>query len=135
MSSGTAQHALSARSADANANANNTALATGSIALVFASTVAIDPVAKAVLLAFALASADLALSACWAVPLDIAPDHAGVVTGFMNTLGNLGGLLGPLVVGIALDQWQSWTVPFYITAAVYASGALAWLAIDPTQSI
>jgi hypothetical protein len=53
----------------------------------------------------------------------------------MNTLGNLGGLLGPLVVGIALDQWQSWTVPFYITAAVYASGALAWLAIDPTQSI
>jgi ACS family glucarate transporter-like MFS transporter len=104
-------------------------------ALVFASTVAIDPVAKAVLLAFALASADLALSACWAVPLDIAPDHAGVVTGFMNTLGNLGGLLGPLVVGIALDQWQSWTVPFYITAAVYASGALAWLAIDPTQSI
>ena len=88
-------------------------------------------VAKALLLALALASADLALGACWAVPIDIAPDHAGVITGCMNTLGNLGGLVGPLVVGIAVDRWHSWTFPFYITALVYAGGALAWLAIDP----
>ena len=32
-------------------------------------------------------------------PIDIAPNHAGVITGFMNTFGNLGGLVGPLVVG------------------------------------
>jgi predicted MFS family arabinose efflux permease len=104
-------------------------------ALVFASQLPVPAVAKAVLLAFALASADLALGACWAVPIDIAPDHAGVITGCMNTLGNLGGLVGPMVVGIAVDRWQSWTFPFYITAAVYASGALAWLAIDPLSPI
>jgi MFS family permease len=103
--------------------------------LVFASTLPVPPIAKAVLLAFALASADLALGACWAVPIDIAPDHAGVITGCMNTLGNLGGLLGPLVVGVAVDRWGSWTIPFYVTAAVYAAGALAWLAIDPTHPI
>jgi MFS transporter, ACS family, glucarate transporter len=103
--------------------------------LVFASTLPIPAVAKAVLLALALASADLALGACWAVPIDIAPDHAGVITGCMNTLGNLGGLVGPLVVGIAVDRWHSWTFPFYITALVYAGGALAWLAIDPTSPI
>jgi sugar phosphate permease len=100
-------------------------------ALVFASTAAGPSIAKAVLLAFALASADLALGACWAAPIDIAPDHAGVVTGFMNTLGNLGGMVGPLVVGYAVERWGSWDVAFYITAAVYASGAVAWLAIDP----
>jgi nitrate/nitrite transporter NarK len=83
----------------------------------------------------ALASADLALGACWAVPIDIAPDHAGVITGFMNTLGNIGGLIGPLVVGYAVDRWHSWTFPFYITALVYAGGAMAWLAIDPTQPV
>jgi nitrate/nitrite transporter NarK len=102
-------------------------------ALVFGSTLPLPPVAKAILLAFALASADLALGACWAVPIDIAPDHAGVITGCMNTLGNLGGLVGPLVVGLAVDRWHSWTFPFYVTAAVYACGALAWLAIDPTH--
>jgi nitrate/nitrite transporter NarK len=103
--------------------------------LVFASTLPVPAALKAVLLAMALASADLALGACWAVPIDIAPDHAGVVTGCMNTLGNLGGLVGPLVLGLAVDRWHSWTFPFYVTAAVYASGALAWLAIDPTQPI
>ena len=101
----------------------------------FLSTMGWTPVVKAVFIAFALASADLALGACWAVPLDVAPDHAGVVTGCMNTLGNLGGLVGPLVVGIAVDRWHSWTFPFYVTAAVYACGAIAWLAIDPNQRI
>jgi MFS family permease len=104
-------------------------------ALVFSSTLPVPSIAKALLLAFALASADLALGACWAVPIDIAPDHAGVVTGCMNTLGNLGGLVGPLVVGIAVDRWGSWTFPFYVTAIIYACGALAWLAIDPTHRL
>jgi MFS family permease len=103
--------------------------------LVFASTLQVPPIAKAVLLAFALGSADLALGACWAVPIDIAPDHAGVITGCMNTLGNLGGLIGPLVVGVAVDRWGSWTFPFYVTAIIYACGALAWLAIDPLRPI
>jgi MFS family permease len=53
----------------------------------------------------------------------------------MNTLGNIGGLIGPLVVGVAVDRWHSWTFPFYITALVYAGGALAWLAIDPTRPV
>jgi len=100
-------------------------------ALVFASQLPLPAVARAVLLAFALASADLALGACWAVPIDIAPNHAGVITGCMNTLGNLGGLVGPLVVGYAVQQLGSWTLPFYVTAAVYAFGAGMWLVIDP----
>ena len=103
--------------------------------LLLCSTLVPQPIAKAVLLALALASADMALSACWAVCLDVGAEHAGVVTGFMNTFGNLGGLVGPIVVGLAVERWQSWTLPFYVTAAVYVSGALAWLAIDPTQPI
>ena len=90
---------------------------------------------RAILLALALASADLALAACWAVCLDVGASHAGVVTGFMNTFGNLGGLVGPIVVGLAVDRWRSWLLPFYITAAVYTVGALAWLAIDPRKQV
>jgi ACS family glucarate transporter-like MFS transporter len=103
--------------------------------VLLASTVVGSPIAKAVLLAFALASADFALSAAWAVSLDIAPNHAGVVTGWMNTLGNLGGLVGPLVVGVVVERSHSWDIPFYITAALYLVGAAAWLAIDPAQPV
>ena len=69
------------------------------------------------------------------VCLDVAPDHAGVVTGFMNTFGNLGGLIGPLVVGLMVDRLGSWTLPFYVTAGVYFAGALAWLAINPNRRL
>jgi len=103
--------------------------------LVILSTIVSAPVAKAVLLALALASADFALGACWAVCLDVGTAHAGVVTGFMNTFGNLGGLVGPLVVSLMVERWQSWTYPFYVTAAVYAMGAVAWLAIDPHRHV
>jgi MFS transporter, ACS family, glucarate transporter len=103
--------------------------------MLLTSTIVGAPVAKAILIACALASADLALGACWAVPIDIAPNHAGVITGCMNTLGNLGGLVGPLVVGYAVQQLGSWAIPFYVTAAVYAFGAAMWLLIDPTRTI
>ncbi len=103
--------------------------------LVLGSATAASPVVKAVLLALALGSVDLALAACWAVCLDIGSAHAGVVTGFMNTSGNIGGMLAPLVVGYSVSRWGSWTIPFYITATVYACGAIAWLAIDPTTAI
>ena len=99
------------------------------------STITPHPVAKAILLACALGSVDLALSACWAAPLDVAAEHAGVITGFMNTFGNIGGLIAPIVVGVAVDRWHSWTFPFYVTAVIYAAGAVAWLAIDPTKRI
>jgi sugar phosphate permease len=103
--------------------------------LVLGSTVTEQPMAKAVLLALALGSVDLALSACWAAPLDIAAAHAGVVTGLMNTFGNLGGIVCPIVVGWAVDRLHSWTLPFHITAAVYVAGAIAWIAVDPRQQI
>jgi sugar phosphate permease len=101
--------------------------------LLVGSIVLSAPIAKALLLALALASADFALGACWAVCLDVGAEHAGVVTGFMNTSGNLGGFIGPLVVGYAVDRWGTWTLPFYISAAVYTFGAIAWLTIDPSR--
>ncbi len=104
-------------------------------ALVFLSTVVPQPVAKAVLLACALASVDLALGACWAVCLDIGRDHAGVITGYMNTIGNLGGLVTPLVFGYAVERLGSWILPFHITAVVYAVGAVAWLFIEPDVAV
>ncbi len=90
---------------------------------------------KVLLIALALASADFALSACWAVCLDIGRSYAGVVTGFMNTFANLGGFLGPIVTGVAVDRWKSWAIPFWIAAGLYAAGAAAWLGVDPEKRI
>jgi MFS family permease len=107
----------------------------GCAVLIAASIAVHDPVLKATLLAAALGSVDLALSACWAVCLDIGVDHAGVITGTMNTVGNIGGFIAPLIVGVAVERWKSWTLPLGITALVYTIGAVAWLFIDPETKI
>jgi sugar phosphate permease len=108
----------------------------GACALLLAASTGVGaPVAKAVLLALALAAADLALSAAWAVCLDTGARYAGVVTGFMNTVGNLGGFMAPLVMGYAVERWGSWDVPFQIASGIYAAGAALWLAIDPNRPL
>ena len=74
-------------------------------------------------------------SAAWSVCLDVGRRNAGVVTGFMNTVGNLGGTLAPLVVGYTVERLGSWTLPFYIEAGVLALGVLMWLLVNPRRSV
>jgi len=90
-----------------------------------------SPMAAAILLAATLGVADLAVSSCWAICHDIGGRNAGIVTGAMNTWGNIGGALSPLVVGYAVGWWNSWTVPFYITAGIYVFGAVCTFFVDP----
>jgi MFS family permease len=107
----------------------------GSAFLLIGSTAIDARLPKAILIALALASADLGLAAAWAVCLDVGRRHAGVVTGAMNTFGNLGGMLAPLVVGYVVQRFGSWTVAFQVSAAVYAMGGVLWLAIDPRRRL
>jgi MFS family permease len=103
--------------------------------LLIAAAMTQHPLAAAFLLAATLGVADLSVSSCWAICHDIGGPNAGIVTGAMNTFGNIGGALSPLVVGYAVGWWNSWTLPFYITAGVYVFGALCTLLVDPRRQI
>jgi MFS transporter, ACS family, glucarate transporter len=94
-----------------------------------------SPMAAALLLAATLGVADLCVSSCWAICHDIGGRNAGIVTGAMNTWGNIGGALSPLVVGYAVGWWNSWTVPFYITAGIYLFGAICTFFVDPRKRV
>jgi MFS family permease len=94
-----------------------------------------DNRAIAALLSLALAFQTTTISAAWAVCLDIGRKYAGIVSGCMNSVGNLGGALAPLVVGYAVKQWGSWTAPFYVMSGVFVLGALMWLLVDPRKSL
>ena len=103
--------------------------------LLIAAALTDNATAAAILLAATLGIADLAVSSCWSICHDIGGRNAGIVTGAMNTWGNIGGALSPLVVGYAVGWWNSWTVPFYITAAIYLFGAICTLFVDPRKRI
>ena len=92
-------------------------------------------IAAAVLFALTLGIADLCVSACWAMCHDIGGQRAGTVGGAMNTVGNIGGAISPLVVGYTVQWWNSWTLPFFITAGVYVLGGILTLLVDPRQPL
>jgi len=89
----------------------------------------------ALLLALALGFQTITTSAAWSVCLDVGRKYAGIVTGCMNTVGNVGGAIGPLVTGYAVKNLGSWTMPFYVMAALFVFGGAMWLLLDPRKSV
>jgi ACS family glucarate transporter-like MFS transporter len=108
--------------------------AAGALALIAVAQVE-DNLLAAYLLALALSFQTMTISAAWAVCLDVGRRNAGVVTGFMNTVGNIGGAIAPIVVAYAVEEWHSWTLPFYVMAGVFGFGILMWLLVDPERSV
>lgn len=53
----------------------------------------------------------------------------------MNTFGNLGGALSPLVVGYALEWFQSWHMPLIIGGIVYIIGGALTLLVNPRKPL
>jgi ACS family D-galactonate transporter-like MFS transporter len=59
-----------------------------------------------------------------------APRHAiGLWTGIYNTVGNLAGILSPIVTGVLIERSGSYTPPFLLAAALIALGPLAFWVI------
>jgi MFS family permease len=97
-----------------------------------------DPLLSALLIAIAGAADSFLLGAAWGVCLDISGPHAGLVTGAMNTAGQLGAVLSPIVLAHMLEdqsRHQDWFAPLLIIGILYLAGAVCWLFVDPRQPI
>lgn len=77
-----------------------------------------------VLLSGAFFFLELTNPALWAIPMDVAPENAGLASGFMNTGFGLAGVVSPVVVGALLDRTGSWFAPIAVSAAMLAVGAV-----------
>jgi len=78
---------------------------------------------------------ELVLGPAWAVPMDVGGTSSGTVTAVMNMVGAVGASISPLVFGFLVER-GSWVAPFFVTAAVLASGSLIWIfLIDPEKSV
>ncbi len=88
-----------------------------------------------VALALSFGSSDLILAVCWATCLDIGGERAGTVSGTMNSLGQIGGMIAPMLVGWLVESFGSWQLPLLLSAGYYVVSALLWLAIDPEKPL
>jgi len=46
--------------------------------------------------------------------------------GFQNSVGNIPGIIGPIVTGYVVDRTGNFSVAFLIAGAVALAGALGW---------
>ncbi len=79
--------------------------------------------------------ADLMLPTAWAVCLDIGGNRAGVVTGVMNTAGQLGGFVCAVLFGYMVQATNNYQQPVWIVAAMVLVGAALFSRIDATRPI
>eukprot|EP00658_Telonema_sp_P-2_P002738 TRINITY_DN11019_c0_g1_i2.p2 TRINITY_DN11019_c0_g1~~TRINITY_DN11019_c0_g1_i2.p2 ORF type:complete len:127 (-),score=21.44 TRINITY_DN11019_c0_g1_i2:150-530(-) len=76
-----------------------------------------------------------ATAGCIMVYLDLSPHYSGEFFSVGNTIGNLAGIIAPLVAGQILDSKgvdgnsgrSQWRQVFYLSAAVYAVALVMWI--------
>ena len=68
----------------------------------------------------------------WAITQTLAgPDAAGKWTGIQNFVGNLGGVISPVIAGLLVERTGSFFLAFAVSAAVLALGAGCYLVLVP----
>ena len=67
--------------------------------------------ACATLIAFGAAFSNCMLGPSWSACSDIAGDHAAVISATMNTCGQIGGVLSPIVFALLTRNGGNWSVP------------------------
>ncbi len=111
----------------------------------FLSVFAEDPRLFVVAIALAAFWNDLTMGSSWAICLDIGKQYSGVVSGCMNTVGNLGGFAAGIGTGLVLDWAKSsdaadparlgWQINLLSFGAVYVVATFLWLRIDSTKPV
>lgn len=78
---------------------------------------------------------ELTNAVLWAIPMDIAPKHAGTASGMMNTGFGIAGMISPVVFGYLIDLTNNWQVPFVLSVVLLFCGAMLSFRIDPSRTI
>jgi MFS family permease len=90
--------------------------------------------ATTVSLAAAFFFLELTNSTIWALPMDVAPDHAGAASGLVNTGFGVAGVLSPAIFGLLLGaSGGQWRLPLLLSVVILAVGAACALKVDPRR--
>jgi MFS transporter, ACS family, glucarate transporter len=93
------------------------------------------PTTAAVLIALGGGSSNFLLGAAWGTCLDIGGRRSGSVSAAMNTSGQIGSILSPILVASVVQRFSNWSAPLYVTGVLFLFGALCWVWVDPTKPV
>ncbi|MCU1234097.1 MAG: major facilitator superfamily 1, partial [Candidatus Solibacter sp.] len=96
-----------------------------------------NPMVAQALLLIACMSFGIYVSNHWAITQTLAgPLAAGRWTSLQNGVGNLSGIAGSWLTGMAVDQTKSFVLPFAIAGAIALTGAVLWVfVVGPVRQV
>ena len=77
---------------------------------------------------------EVTVGVSWAIPLDIGGDYAGSVASVMNTFGNLGSAVSPVLLAY-LVGYYGWNTPFLVCSVLCIAGAILSMGINADRKI
>ncbi len=106
-------------------------------ALMLAAACAVQPDTSLALLVAACVSLGIFTSNVWAITQTLAgPEAAGKWTGIQNFVGNLGGVISPVLAGVIVEQTRSFFLAFAVAAVILILGAACyWLLVPRVEPI
>ena len=78
---------------------------------------------------------DLMLPSAWALCIDLGKQHAGTLSGAMNTAGNIGGFCCGILFGERVQQSGNYNLPLYMIAVMLIVSAVLFAFINPEKPI
>jgi ACS family glucarate transporter-like MFS transporter len=88
-----------------------------------------------VCLALGFGFMDCMLPAAWAICMDIGENHAGAVSGAMNSAGNLGGFVCSIVFGFIVQKSGAYSLAISTVAFFVMISAVLFACINPEHKI
>ena len=78
---------------------------------------------------------DLMLPSAWALCIDLGKQHAGTLSGAMNTAGNIGGFCCGILFGQLVQSSGNYNLPLYMIAVMLIVSAVLFAFINPEKPI
>ncbi|HEY7303325.1 MAG TPA: MFS transporter [Bryobacteraceae bacterium] len=73
------------------------------------------------------------LAASWTTAIDLGGRNSAVLSATMNTAGQIGGILSPIVLAYIVYGLGSWSAPLHVLSGLYFVAALCWTLINPQR--
>lgn len=99
--------------------------------ILFAGTQASDARIAGTLIAVAGGLSMFTLAPSWATAIHLGGRNAAVMSAAMNSIGQVGGILSPIVLAYLVDRYGDWDLPLRVLSGLYLMACLCWLFIHP----
>lgn len=108
-----------------------------------ASLLVESPALSTALVAAACFGVQIQMPSWWAAATQVSGRHVGALFGFMNMIGNVGGIASPALFGRFLDVMKDagrtgrakWEPGFWIYVGVALAGMALWAFVDPRRVV